>query len=476
MPAFAEYADQDAVGLAERIRRREVSASEVVDAALARIAAVNPAINAVINLFADEARAAADGPLSDGPLAGVPFLLKDLNIQYAGHRTTNGSRFWSEHRAAKDSTVLERYRRAGLVTLGFTNTSELGLVCETAPAAHGPTRNPWALARSAGGSSGGSAAAVAAGLVPAAHATDGGGSIRIPASNCGVFGLKPTRGRNSYGPDLGEGWNGLSVHHAITRSVRDSAALLDITHGPAPGDPYAAPPFEGRFIDAVRADPPPLRVAFQTVDHEGRAIDPACAEAVRSAAALLSELGHRVEEARPGVDGGAMKWATRIIVAANVANVLRLRADALGRTLREDDVEPITWLWAGESRRWSSDDLARAIWMIHGLARELGRFFERHDVLLTSTFAAPPLPLGTVDMQSRDLDAFYEDLRRYSAFTSLYNCTGVLAASVPFAWEARGPIGVQIAGRFGADATVLALSAQIERARPWHHRRPTLPA
>lgn len=475
MSLFSDYQAHDAVGLAALVRRREVSPVELLESALARLEAVNPLINAVVDRFTEDAFAQARSLTGEEPLAGVPFLLKDLNIQVLGRRTSNGSRLWRDHRAVKDSTVTARYRAAGLLLFGFTNTAELGLACETAPALFGPTRNPWNRERSVGGSSGGAAAAVAAGIVPAAHATDGGGSIRIPSSNTGTFGLKPTRGRNPFGPDLGEGWNGLSVHHAITRSVRDSAALLDATHGPEPGDPYAAPRFDGRYLDLVERDPAPLRIAFQTVDHEGRAVDPAAAKAVTDAAALLESLGHRVVEASPGVDGAALKRATRIIVASNIANVLRAREEVLGRPIEPDELEPITRLWAGESARYSSADLARSIWTIHGLSRLFGRFFQSHDVLLTPTFAAPPLPIGTVDMQSTDLDGYYETLRRYSAFTSVYNSAGIPAASVPFALADGLPVGVQIAAPLGEDGRVLQLAAQIERARPWAGLYPSLP-
>lgn len=469
MTKFSEYDAHDALGLAALIRTGEVSAADVLEAAIARIEARNPALNAVVHTLYDSARRQADGPLGDGPFAGVPFLVKDSGIQIAGERTSNGSRFWRDHVAPHDSTITGRYRAAGLVLLGFTNTAEMGLACETAPAVYGPTRNPHDLSRSVGGSSGGSAAAVAAGIVPAAHATDGGGSIRIPSSCCGVFGLKPTRGRNPFGPDFGEGWNGLSVHHAITRSVRDSAALLDATYGPAAGDPYAAPgPVPaGGFLAALGAPPAGLRIAFQTVNHAGEAVHPAVAAAVRDAAALLADLGHTVEEVRPGIDEEALKRATRTIVAANTAQALRLRARAAGRPASEDEVEPITWLWSREGERIPAQQLAEAIGTVHGLARRLGGFFERHDVLLTPTFSAPPLPLGTVDMQGRDLDTYYETLRGYSAFTSIYNATGVPAASVPFARHEGLPIGVQIAAPLGHDARVLRLAAQIESARPW---------
>ncbi|CAO3360635.1 amidase [Azospirillum melinis] len=479
MSLFPEYERYDAIGLAGLVRHRAISPLELIEEAIRRIELINPAINAVVHTLYDEARrvAAATDPSDPlaGPLAGVPFLLKDLNILYKGQRTSNGGRLWQDNVADHDSTITARYRAAGLIVLGYTNTAELGLACETAPSAFGPTRNPWDLSRSAGGSSGGAAAAVAAGLVPAVHGTDGGGSIRIPSSNCGVFGLKPTRARNPFGPDNGEGWNGLSVHHAITRSVRDNAALLDATHGPEAGDPYAAPAFAGRFLDAVTQEPPRLRIAVQTTDHGGNAIHPDCVEAVHAAARLLADLGHEVEEARPAIDAEAMKRATRIIVASNIANVLRLRGEALGRRVIAEDVEPITWLWAQEAQSYTGEDLARSVWTIHRLARVLGGFFQRYDVLLTSTFAAPPLPLHTVDTRSTDLDAYYEGLRRYSAFTSLYNCTGVPAASVPLHWNADNlPIGVQIATRLGEDALLFSLAGQLERARPWHDKRPDI--
>ncbi len=477
MALLPEYDQYDAVGLAELVRNKDITAIELTEAAIGQIEAINPQVNAVVGKMYDEARRRASLPTLAGPLAGVPFLLKDLNILYQGQTTTQGSKFWKDNVASHDSTMAERYKASGLVVLGFTNTSELGLACETAPVLHGPTRNPWNPSRSSGGSSGGAAVAVAAGMVPAAHATDGGGSIRIPSSNCGVFGFKVSRARNPYGPDAGEGWNGLSVHHAITRSVRDSAALLDVTHGPAAGDPYQAPPYSGRFLDEVAQDPPRLRVAFLTTAYDGTPIDPECSKAVMAAAKLCEELGHIVEEARPTLDVEAMKWATRTIVASNVSNSLRMRGEVLKRAVTPDDVERITWLWAEEGKRYTGADLAKAVWTIHRLARVMGAFFERHDVLLSSTFSAPPLPLNTVDTMSGDLDTYYKTLRQYSAFTSLYNCTGQPAMSVPLYWTSdRLPIGVQFGTRAGEEARLFRLAGQLERARPWFKERPGLRA
>lgn len=471
MNSFPEYEAHDALGLAALIRRKEVSPAEVLEAAIARIEARNPALNAVVHTCYEDARATAAGPL-DGPFAGVPFLVKDLGLQVQGVRITNGSRFWKDQVCTKDSTLMRRYRAAGLVLAGVTSTAEYGLSCETAPALSGPTINPWDATRSPGGSSGGAAVAVAAGMVPAAHASDGGGSIRIPSSCNGVFGLKPSRGRNPIGPDVGEGWNGLSVQHAITRSVRDSAAFLDATHGPEPGDPYAAPPVAGTYLDGIARPPQPLRIAFQTVTHFGEPLHPATAGAVRDAAALLASLGHHVDEARPVFDAQSLKDDMFTIVGCNAAHALATRARVLGRAPTPDDVERITWLWVQRCQQRSGQEMAKAIGTIHAVARQLGRFFEQHDILLTPTCATPPLPLRQVDMRSSDLDDYYEQLYANNTFTTLYNCTGVPAVSVPLAWADGLPIGIQLAAPLGGEMRLLQLSAQLEQARPWAGRRP----
>ncbi len=476
MSIISEYDELDALGLAELIRSRQVSAREAVETAIARIEARNPQLNAVVQRLDAVALGEADrldgAPERRGAFAGVPFLVKDSGIQVAGERTSNGSRFWSNHVAARDSTVASRYRAAGLIILGFTNTAENGLASETAPAAYGPTLNPWDASKSPGGSSGGAAVAVAAGLVPAAHATDGGGSIRVPSANTGLFGLKPTRGRNPSGPELGEGWNGLSVHHVITRSVRDSAAFLDASHGAEAGDPYAAPVHDGGFLDALARAPPRLRIALQTVGHDGGPVHPVVQSAAREAAQLAAEWGHQVEEARPLFDLSAVKRATRIIVASNTAHVLHARGLQLGRQHTQADIESITRLWGAEGARYSGQDLAWAITTIHQLGRVFGRFFGQYDVLLTPTLADPPLLLRTIDMQSEDLDAYFEILYAHTIFTSVCNCAGIPAATLPLAWSDGLPIGVQIAAPLGAEARLLALAAQFEAARPWVDKRP----
>jgi Asp-tRNA(Asn)/Glu-tRNA(Gln) amidotransferase A subunit family amidase len=465
---------EDGLGLAELVRRREVSAKELLDAAIARVEALNPTLNAVVARLYDAARAAIEAGLPRGPFSGVPYLLKDIGALHAGAVTSAGSRAFADAVADHDSEITARLKRAGLVIFGKTNTPELGIATSTEPRLFGPTRNPWNLGYSAGGSSGGAAAAVASGMLPMAHASDGGGSIRIPASCCGLFGLKPTRARNPMGPDAGEGWSGASVAHAITRTVRDSAALLDATAGPDVGDPYWAPPPAGPFLAEVGRDPGPLRVALATTPWNGRHVDAECAEAATAAARLCERLGHRVEEARPEIDAEALAHAQRVVVAANVRSALDLRGAARGRPITEEDVEPETWRRVLDAARFTAADYARSILVIHRAGRAVGRFFTRHDVLITPTMACTPYPLGVLDMSSDDVDGFYEALLRSIAFTSLFNASGNPAMSVPLAWSRDGlPIGVQFVAPFGDEALLFRLAAQLEAARPWSARRPT---
>ena len=473
MATFADYASYDALELADLIRRREVSATEVLHAAIDRIERLNPALNAVVHTFYDEALATAAGPLQ-GPLAGVPFMFKDLGVQVRGQPVTNGSRFWKDQVCVKDGTIVQRYRASGVVPMGMTSTAEYGLSCDTTPSLQGPTINAWDATRMPGGSSGGAAVAVASGMLPAAHATDGGGSIRIPSSCNGVFGLKPSRGRNPIGPDVGEGWNGLSVQHVITRTVRDSAAFLDATHGPESGDPYAAPAFEGSYLEGIGRPGPRLRIAFQQVDHFGRPMHPVTAAAVRETATLLQQLGHRVEEARPAFDAEALKWDMFTLVGCNLLQALHQRAQLLGRAPTPDDVERVTWLWAERCRARTGQDMVRAIGTLHATARAFGRFFDHHDILLTPTCATPPLPAGTVDMRLDDLDEYYERLYGNNTFTTVYNCIGIPAASVPLCRDDGLPIGVQIAAPLGHELDLLRLAAELEAARPWAHLRPSI--
>jgi len=468
-----EYDRTDGLGLAELVRRGDVAPSELLEAAIERVERLDPGLNAVIHRMYDEARSAVAAGLPPGPFAGVPYLLKDLGAISAGTPTAFGSALFRDAVASRDSEIVARSRRAGLVILGKTNTPELGLSTSTEPRLFGPTRNPWNRARSAGGSSGGAAAAVAAGMVPMAHASDGGGSIRIPASACGLFGLKVTRARTPSGPYVGEGWGGLANDHAITRSVRDSAALLDATCGPDLGDPYWAPPPARPFLAEVGAPPGCLRVAATTRAWCGLPVHPECAKAVEEAARLLEALGHHVEEARPEWDERARLRASRLVVAAHARALLEQRAEALGRPLAEGDVERLTWATAELGRQRSAADLARAIGALHRMGRALAAFFARWDVLLTPTMCQPPLPLGVLSLSNPDGDAFDEALLGTIAFTSPMNSSGNPAMSVPLHWSADGlPIGVQLAAAFGGEATLFRLAAQLEAARPWAHRRP----
>ena len=473
MAVFAEYDRYDALGLAALVAKKEVTAAELLEAAIARVEAANPTLNVVVHRLYDAARQAVAKGLPEGPFTGVPFMLKDLGATQEGVPTTLGSRFFDGFVAPVDATITERYRAAGLVVLARTTTPEFGLNASTEPALHGPTRNPWDVTRSAGGSSGGSAAAVAARMLPAAHATDGGGSIRIPASCCGLFGLKPTRARNPSGPLVGEGWAGMSVGHAVTISVRDSAALLDATHGAAPGDPYPAPPVMRPFLGEIGADPGRLRIALMTTMLDGPSVHADCVAAAERAARLCESLGHDVEPASLPVTPAIFRGATGVIICANLRNTLEQRGRALGREPRPEDVERITWTMAEKGRHHSASDYAAAVQTLHGIGRQLAPFFARYDVLITPTLAQPPVKLGHLDMMLDDLEIYTDRLHAFMPFTPIFNVTGQPAASLPLHWnDEELPIGVQFAARYGDEATLFRLSAQLEEAAPWREGRP----
>jgi len=471
MISFTEYRRMDATALAEAIAKGDLEAGEVLEAAIARAEAINPELNAIVHEQYEGARTAAPGP---GPFRGVPYLLKDLGAYDAGQPCTGGSRLWADFVPDHDATYTERCKAAGLVIMGRTNTPELGLNASTEPALHGATLNPWNHAHSAGGSSGGSAAAVAAGVLPMAHATDGGGSIRIPASNCGLFGLKPTRGRNPAGPDVGEGWSGMSTGHVVSRSVRDSARMMDSTQGPAPGDPYAAPPPARPFIEEVGADPGKLRIALMTDGFDGRPLDPECIKGTENAAKLCAELGHHVTPAAPKLDVGALTRASRAIIAGNVANTIRLRCLALGREPSGQDVEAVTWAFAQEGARTSAADYADAVATLHQASRQLAAFFADYDLILSSTLRHPPLLLGAIDMGDTDLDHYWQALfEEEIAITPFYNNTGCPTMTVPLHMSATGlPVGIHFGAPFGDEATLFRLAAQLEVAQPWFDRVP----
>jgi Asp-tRNA(Asn)/Glu-tRNA(Gln) amidotransferase A subunit family amidase len=473
MHGFAEYVNYDGLGLAELVRTREVAATEILEAAIARIERLNPTLNAVVTKVYDAARAEAQALDADAPFAGVPFLLKDLGGAQAGVPLSAGSRFFAHAAAPADAEIVKRHKRAGLMILGRTNTPEFGLSATTEPVLFGPTRNPWDPTRTAGGSSGGSAAAVAVRMVPLAHASDGGGSIRIPAACCGLFGLKTTRNRNTLAPYAGESLAGCSVEHVVSRSVRDSAAALDATAGPAPGDPYFAAPPARPFLAEVGAPPDRLRIALTTKAFGGAPVHPDCVAATEAAARLCEELGHIVEEAAPAFDVEGLDANYNLIFAVGATANIQLRARAIGKELNPEAFERVTWAMVEMGRSISAPDYVMMVNRLHGISREIAAFFDTYDALLTPSLAEPPVELGVLDMMSDDLAAYTERLWRFTPFTYPFNVTGQPAMSVPLSWNAAGlPIGVHFVGRYGDEATLFRLAAQLEQARPWADRRP----
>ncbi len=469
-----ELAWLDATAQAELVRKKEITPLELVEAAIARIERLNPQINAVVTPMYDLAREAAAGAPPDGPFAGVPFLLKDLTAAYAGVRMTSGSVGLKDYVAPADSELVTRHKRAGFIVLGKTNVPEFGLLCTTEPRLFGPTRNPWALDRTAGGSSGGSAAAVASGMVAVAHGNDGGGSIRIPASCCGLFGLKPARGRNPLAVDP----SGLQVEHALTRSVRDSAAILDATRGALPGDPYDVAPPARPYAEEVGAAPGRLRIAFTTKSLEQEELHADCVAAVEDAARLCADLGHEVEEAAPALPIPLLKDAFGLLWEAGAGAEIDGAALIAGKVLTEDELEPLTWALAEKGRARTAPALFVALGMFQICAHIVGQFHETYDVWLTPTLAEPPVPLGTFDdSPPGDPMRAFDRAVAFVPFTALQNAWGQPAMNVPLYWNDEGlPVGTHFVGRFGDEATLFRLAAQLEQARPWAARRPPVSA
>jgi Asp-tRNA(Asn)/Glu-tRNA(Gln) amidotransferase A subunit family amidase len=469
-----DYEQYDGLGLAALVKKRAVSSSELLEAAIARCEQRNPALNAVVIPMLDQARTAAKGDVPRGPFEGVPFLLKDLHLNVPGVRTTNGSSLYAENVPTTESELVARYRRAGLIVFGKSASPEFGLTCTTESRLFGQTKNPWNLAHTSGGSSGGASAAVAGGIVPLANASDGGGSIRIPASCCGLFGMKPTRGRTPLGPDAGEGWAGMSCVHAVTRSVRDSAALLDATAGPDLGAPYAAQPPLRPWLAEVGAPPGRLRIALDTETWNEAATHADCRAAAEDAARLCESLGHHVERARFAPSSiEELRKAALTVIAANIRWAIEEGGRKLGREPKQEDVEPGTWLVASLSKGLDAVAYADAVKVLHRTGRELARFLLRYDVLLSPTMGTPPPPLGVLSLSAPDLQAQTRVLMEATGYTQLANTTGVPAMSVPLNWNAAGlPIGAQFIGRHNDEATLFRLAAQLEQARPWSARQP----
>jgi amidase len=473
-----EVAWLDATAQAELVRIKKVSPAELVDGAITRIEKLNPQLNAVIHELFDRARAEAAGDLPDGPFRGVPFLLKDLAAELAGTPLNEGLEFSGDYRSTVTQLLPQRYIDAGFVICGKTNTPELGILPTTEPRRFGASRNPWRTDHSTGGSSGGSAAAVASGMVPAAHASDGGGSIRIPASCCGLVGLKPTRGRNSMAPNYGDVMGGFVCEHVVTRSVRDSAAILDATAGPVPGDPYWAPPRRGPSFAAAATRPPStLRVAVMSASPVGTDVHPDCIEAARAAAALCESLGHQVEDAALTFDGDAFVGHFVNAWAAGNAWAIGDWEARLGREVTEAEVEPLSWSLIGLGRALNSAQYLAAVQGLQKITRQIAAFFEGIDVLLTPTLGEPPAPLGTFDSAPGEPLAGLFRAAAYVPFTPPFNVTGQPAISLPLHWNEAGlPIGVQFVGRFGDEETLLSLARQLEQAAPWAVRRPLVSA
>jgi Asp-tRNA(Asn)/Glu-tRNA(Gln) amidotransferase A subunit family amidase len=469
---FDDYVAHDAMGLAALIRKREVDAGEVIEAAIARTEAVNPRVNAVVERLYDRARTAAAEGLQ-GPLAGAPWAVKDLGHEIAGVRITSGSRGFADYVASADSESVRRMRAAGLNIFATSTSPEFGLTVTTESTLHGQTRNPWDLTRIAGGSSGGAAAMVASGMLPAAHATDGGGSIRVPAACCGLFGLKPSRGRTPVAPNRTEGWNGLTSSHAVTRSVRDSAAILDATHGPELGSRYWAPPPRGTFLEAAGRAPGRLRIALQLSPANGILVDRACQDAAREVARLCEDLGHIVEEAAPDLDGEALGRAMSTNVAVHTAHTFAERAKALGREMTADDMEEATAGFVAIGKSLPATAMAEVDHVFMAAAIAVARFQETYDLILTPVLAKPPLKLGEIAL-NQPVGDYGAGFTAFCPFTALANQTGQPAMSVPLVWADGLPIGVQFAARLGEEETLFSLAYQLEQARPWFDRRAPL--
>jgi amidase len=493
MSGFKEFDRYDGLALADLVRKKEVTSSELCEEAIRRIEQVNPKVNAVIFSMYDIARKAVQSGLPEGPFAGVPFLLKDIIEEYAGVPLTMGSRAFRNYVPAQDSEMVARFRKSGVVILGKTNVPELGLLAVTEPELHGPTRNPWNTGHTPGGSSGGSAAAVASGMVPLAAGNDGGGSIRIPASCCGLFGLKPTRGRNPLGPMVGELWQGAVVSHVITRTVRDSAAMLDATQGPDAGAPYVTPPPERPYLQEIDRDPGSLKIAFSTASPIGTPVHQECVKAVVETVKFLESLGHKVEEAQPDVNGKGVAMSYLTMCFGEVAAVFEDMKTVLGRRPTPSDVETLTWTIGLLGRTLSAGDFAKAKreWGIAG--RAMGRFHQKYDLYLTPTLAFPPVRIGELQPKPYErlamkvvnalglgiilkaaglVDQMAEASLTKTPFTQLANLTGQPAMSVPLHWTSDGlPVGVHFMAPFGDEATLFRLAAQLEKAVPWFGKR-----
>ncbi len=498
MTGFREYDDYDAMGLAELVKSKAVTPLELCEEAVERIEAVNPAINAVVHTMFDKARDAAARDLPAGVFKGVPFLLKDLIAAFAGEPLTSGCKAYRNYIPDHDSTLVERYKQTGLIVLGKTNTPEFGLLGVTEPELHGPTRNPWDTNRTPGGSSGGSAAAVAAGIVPMASGGDGGGSIRIPSGWCGLFGFKPSRGRVPVGPDHGELWQGAAQEHVLTKSVRDSAAMLDAIQGPEPGAPYDIVPPAGSYLEAVTAPPQQLKIGYCTRSPLDLPVDRECLAAIEKTVQLLSDLGHVVEEKEPSVDGRTLATTYFVMYYGEVAAVVDQIGRDLDRRPNRRDVEPLTWSINKLGRTFSARDFVNAKKEWHRASRAMVDYFDVYDLYLIPTAAQIPPRIGENKLKPWEIMASQvvhglglEKLMILSGmvektglknlaptpFTQLANLCGLPAMSVPLYWTPENlPLGSQFVAPFGREDRLFRLAGQLEQARPWFDKRPPIHA
>jgi amidase len=467
----------DAVDQADLVARGEVSPLELLEAAIERIERVDPVLNAVVIRWFDHARDTARSELPDGPFRGVPFLIKDLFAGYAGQPITNGNRALKKEGAISpaDTTLVSRFRDAGLVIAGRTNSPELGSVPTTEPLAWGATHNPWDTSRSPGGSSGGAAAAVASGMVPFAHASDGGGSIRIPASCCGLVGLKPSQGRISLGPVRDE--TALSVELCVSRTVRDTATLLDAVRGSAVGDTVMAPAPASRYVDELGAEPGRLRIGLLDHHPQGGAVAPECAAAARSVATLLESFGHAVEPAWPqALEDTSLRVHFATLWCTNMGVGLRRFEEQIGRALTADEFEPMNRVQADVAAHFTAVDYALAFSAATQFRRALQTWWaDGWDLLLTPTVAELPVPLGTFANDPENPMAAVERAFQFIPFTPPFNMSGQPAINVPVEWTDAGlPVGVQLVAGYGREDVLLQVASQLESAKPWAHRTPQL--
>lgn len=475
---MVNFETNDATALAAMVRAGETSAGELLDIALAQVAARNPALNAVVLVQEQAARRNIAQGLPQGPFTGVPFLLKDLGAEAMDFPSHNGSMLLRNTHYTYDSAIFDRLRRSGLVTFGRTTSPEGGIGVATEAAVYGgPTRNPWNLDHTSGGSSGGAGAAVAAGLVPVAHGSDGGGSVRIPASNCGLFGFKATRGRFPDGPVFGEGWAGMAIDGFLTRSVRDAAGLMDACAGPDLGAPYVAPAMQHGYLAAIARPPKRLRIALCPTFFTGEAVHPECRQAVEHTGLLLQSLGHEVGLARPDdADHFGMMQAWTTIVACGTALGVKNALTYFGRTLEPDDLEGVSRGAITYAARISGADYLQAVGKIHSFGRQMAGFFEAWDILVCPTLSEPPAKIGRFAHMTEDFEGFRigpEGVFAYSPFCAAFNASGQPGASVPLHWTELGlPVGVHLAAGFGEDETLIALCRELEQAQPWFGRRP----